>query len=325
MSDEGRARALQQIVALAREHGLTSHDVSVALADQTAPALSTDTRSEKKEPDSRARVLIMRSLGYLGGTFIFAGIGVFIALNWDSMNSAARVIITLGSGLAAFVLAVLSSREGRFDKATTPLFLMAAALEPTGMLVAFSEFGSGGDERLAVLVTCATVAAQFGATFMSIRRATVLFFTIAFGVAAWWTAFDLLDVDDGLTALVLGSSLVLVALGVDRTVHRVITPPWYLVGSAACLGGLFDLVEGTVLEIVFLFAAAGFVYLSVVSHSRTLLFVATAALLAYTGWFTGQHFADSVGWPIALVIFGIVMIGLSALAFRIDQRYVRTR
>ena len=72
-----------------------------------------------------------------------------------------------------------------------------------------------------------------------------------------------------------------------------------------------------------LIAAAGFVYLSVTLHSRTLLFVATAAILAYTGWFTSEHFADSVGWPIALIIFGLLMIGLSALAFRIDRDYVR--
>ena len=60
-------------------------------------------------------------------------------------------------------------------------------------------------------------------------------------------------------------------------------------------------------------------------HSRTLLFVATAAILAYTGWFTSEHFADSIGWPLALIMFGLVMIGLSALAVRIDRDYVRPR
>jgi hypothetical protein len=47
------------------------------------------------------------------------------------------------------------------------------------------------------------------------------------------------------------------------------------------------------------------------------------AILAYTAWFTGQHFADSVGWPLALIVFGMFMIGLSSLAFRIDRDYVR--
>ena len=63
--------------------------------------------------------------------------------------------------------------------------------------------------------------------------------------------------------------------------------------------------------------------LSVVLQSRTLLGVATLAILAYTGWFTSEHFADSIGWPLALVAFGLFMIGLSALALRIDRDYLR--
>ena len=77
--------------------------------------------------DNRWRSVVVSVLGFLGGTFVFAGIGVFVALQWDSMNSAARVIVTLGSGLSALVLALLSARDVRFGKATAPLLLVAAA------------------------------------------------------------------------------------------------------------------------------------------------------------------------------------------------------
>src|SRR6185503_16222570 len=116
-------------------------------------------------------------------------------------------------------------------------------------------------------------------------------------------ALDLLEVGNKEIALVLGGSMLLAAIGIDRTLHRDITPVWYLLGATAFLYGFFDMVDGTPVEIVFLAVAAGFVYLSVVLQSRTLLFVATLAVLAYTAWFTGQHFASSVGWPIALIIF----------------------
>jgi hypothetical protein len=42
-----------------------------------------------------------------------------------------------------------------------------------------------------------------------------------------------------------------------------------------------------------------------------------------TGYYTGEHLADSVGWPLALIGFGIFMITMSATAFRIDRDYVR--
>ena len=311
---DDRTRALQEIAATARQHGISVSDIATVLGG--APAAGAE---------GRRRAVLVRVLGFLGGTFVFAGIGVFIALQWDGMSSAARVVVTLGSGVAAFILAILASGEARFEKAATPVFLVAAALEPTGMLVTFDEFGSGGDWRIASLVTTATMALQFGATFGALRQSTLLFLTMFFATLFSWTALDLLDLDGGLTALILGASMLLAAAGIDRTMHRNITPVWYLFGAAAFLGGLFDLVEETPFDIVFLAIAAGFVHLSVVLHSRTLLVVSTLAILAYTGWFTGQHFADSIGWPLALIAFGIFMIALSGLAFRIDRDYVHQR
>jgi hypothetical protein len=255
--------------------------------------------------------------------FVFAGLAAFIALQWDEMNSAARVVITLGPGLAAFALAILSSRDARYEKAAAPLFLIAAALEPTGMLVAFREFGSGGDARWAALVTAGAMTVQFTAAFAFVRRSTPLFLTVLFAALFWITAFDLLDADDEVVALVLGSSLLLAAIGIDRTPHRAITAPWYLIGAFAFFYGLFDLVKDTPFEVLFIATACAFVYLSVVVHSRALLFATTAAILGYTAWFTGKHFADSVGWPVALMVFGLLMIALSAVAFRIDRQYVR--
>ena len=317
MSDERRARALDQIVALARDHGLTAAEIGAAMSAGTPAAAA--------QPESRARTIVMRVLGYLGGTFVFAGVAALIATQWGTMNSAARVIITLGPGVAACVLAVLSSRDERFEKAVAPLFLIAAVLEPAGMLVAFNEFGSGGDPRWAALITAGVVAFQFGAIFNVLRQSMLLLLTVFFATLFWMTAFDLMQLDDERGALVLGASLLLAAIGIDRTPHSLITPPIHLVGGIAFLYGLFDIVEGTPFEILFILTASGFVYLSAAIQSRTLLLVATGAILAYTGWFTGEHFADSVGWPLALVLFGLLMIGMSALAFRIDRQYIRNR
>lgn len=309
---EGRAQALHDIAALAQRHGLSLQDIAEAFGDGNPVADS-----------SRAKGLLVRVLGYIGGTFVFAGVCVFIALQWDTMSPAGRVVITFGSGVAAFILAVLAHRDVRFEKATPALFLMATALEPTGLFVLFDEYGAGGDWRWAVLIVCGTMAVQFGAVFVPLGRSTLLLVSVAFATFFAWTAFDLLDVDGEVIALVVGASLVLAATGVDRTRHRPITPAWYLVGATAALAGLFELVERTPIEIVFLLSAAGVVYLSVAAQSRTLLFVATLAILAYTGWFTSEHFADSVGWPIALVVFGLLLIGLSAMAFRIDRTYLQ--
>ena len=310
---DDRTQALQQIAAIARQHGLSAPEIAAALETPGAAA------------PPRGQAILVRVLGFLGGTFVFAGIGVFIALQWEHLNSGARVLVTLGAGIASLVLAILASRDRRFEKTVTPFLLMAAALEPTGMLVAFDEFGSGGDWRWASILTAGAMALQFSAVFHALRRSTALFLVVLFGTVFWWTALDLADVDEPVMALAVGASLLLACVGIDRMGRREITPFWYFCGATAFLYGLFDLVERTPAEILFLAVAAGFVYASVVLHSRTLLAVATLAILAYTAWFTGEHFVDSIGWPLALVAFGLVLIGMSALAFRLDREYVRPR
>ena len=309
-----RAEALQQIAAIARAHGLNAADVAAAIDGPPVAAAPVASRG-----------VLVHVLGVLGGTFVFAGIGVFVALQWSDLNSAARVLVTLGSGCVAFVLAMLASKDQRFEAAATPLFLAAAVLEPTGMLVAFEEFGSGGDWRWASLITSAAMAVQFVLTFAALQRGSLLFLTIMFGAVFSWTALDLVDADHTLMVLVVGLSLLFASIGADRAGRRQITPFWYFAGASMFLFGFFDAVERTPLEISFLGVAAAFVYASVLLHSRTLLAVATLAILAYTAWFTGEHFVDSIGWPLALVAFGLVLIGLSGLAFRIDRQYVRPR
>ena len=312
-SSDDRATALATIADLARRHGFTVADIAAAIGGPASAPVTAPAR----------RNLVVRVLGFLGGTFVFAGLGTFIALQWDGMSSAVRVLVTLGSGLTAFGMAIALHAARRFDTAVTALLLIAAVLEPTGMFVAFDEYGSGGDWRWASLVTFGAVAAQFGLAFKPLRRSTALFFTVAYATIFWATALDLADADGNVIAIVIGIALLLLAVRVDRTPYRDITSAWYFFGGVFFLAGLFDAVERTTFEILFLLTAIGLVYLSAAVRSRMLLFVSTLAILAYVGWFTSEHFADSIGWPLALMAFGIFMIGLSALAVRIDRKYVR--
>ena len=326
MREDGRARALHQIVALARaHHGLTGADICAAMCRAAAAGLVHRSAEARRGADSRARVLIMRVARLSRrNVCVCRGRGVHrAAVGHDEQRRAGGH--HAGPGIAACVLAVMSSRDERFEKAVPPLFLIAAVLEPwacsspsTSSVLAVMRAGPPSS-RLVSSVSSS------GASSRVLRQSMLLFLAVFFGTLFWMTAFDLIQMDDERGALVLGGSLVLAAIGVGRTPHGSITPPWFLFGAMAFLYGLFDLVGETPFEILFIITASGFVYLSAAIQSRTLLLVSTAAILGYTGWFTGEHFADSVGWPLALVMFGLLMIALSALAFRIDRQYIRWR
>lgn len=311
--EQARRNALAQIRQLAQAAGVTLAEIEAALNDP-------DAGQATGPHPSRA---LVRVLSYIGGTFVFAGIATFIGLQWDGLNSAARVVITLGSGLAAFVLGVIALKDSRYQAAATPLLICAAALEPTGLLVAFDEFGSGGDWRIASMLTSACVGGQFGLAFVQFRRTVLALFAIAFGTGFCTLALDKLGMDAELIGLTAGGALLLLGVAVHRSTHAAISPLIFLTGSWGFLWALFEQVERGPLEILFLAAACGLVYLGVAVRSRTLNFTSTLAILIYTGYFTGKHFADSIGWPLALIAFGLIMIGISAVALRIDRKYLR--
>jgi uncharacterized membrane protein YoaK (UPF0700 family) len=199
---------------------------------------------------------------------------------------------------------------------------VAALLQPTGILVTINEFSSGGDWRHAALLTAGIMTAQQAAVFWQRRDTVLLFTTLVF--ASWFfvVALDLLDADDDFVSFVLGASLIGLCVGLERTVHRALTPIWYCIGSIAFFGGLFSLIEDTPVELLFLVATCGAVFLSTYVRSRALLFISTLAMLAYISYFTSQHFIDSLGWPLMLMLLGLILIGLSTVAMRIDRRYI---
>ena len=311
-----KAQALQHIVDTARAHDIGIEEISAALAESPV----------RKSPDTDGgkNSILTRVLAYLGGTFVFAGLGVFIAMNWESMNFAARVVITLGSGVATFIMALIALNDERYEKAATPLFLIAALLQPAGLLVIFEEFYSGNKWDAVGLAVSGAMAVQQILTLVKTGRTTLLFTGIVFVIAFMLILFEMLDIDYDFTALVLGGSMLSLSVGLDQTKHKVITPFWYFIGSMWFLYAVFALLEGSMIEILFLAVVSALVYLSTVVRSRTLLFVCTVTMLAYIGYYSAEHFVQSIGWPIALVLFGLLLIGLSAMAFKINKRYIRS-
>jgi hypothetical protein len=316
MKPDPRHAALEQIHALMQAYELTTADVERAFP--TATAGSGETAASPRS------LLLITVLSYIGGAFVFSGIAIFVATQWGGMNSLARVVITLGSGLVLFVLSLAALRDVRFVMAAVPLMLAAAALEPVGLLVALQEFAGGGDEQVAAMTVAAAVAAQFLLAFVSYRATTMVLISLFFGSASWGLGLDLLAFDWEVVALTLGVAWLLFGLQFHRGSRSGISPLLFFFGCWGFLWGLFELVQGGVFELMFLFAACGMTVLGVWARSRALNFASTVAVLVYTAYFTSRYFAGSVGWPVALILLGLLMIGISALALRIDRKYLRT-
>jgi len=304
-----RDDALLEIAKLARNHGLTLEDIQQAL-----------TMPDKQKQSSG---IVARLFSYIGGIFIFAGIGVFISMYWREFNSEARVLVTLGVGFAAYILALVCLGDKNYQRAATPLFLISAILQPMGILVMLNEYAMGGDRRYGILFMTAYMLLQHGLTFWAKQRSLLAFGAIFFGAAFFVTLFDIWDFKPNLISTVIGASLLCLAYALNQSRHAAIAGFWYFVGSAMFLWAVFDLVKDTSQEIVYLGIAALMIFLSTWVRSRAMLFVSTLAMLGYIGYFTAEHFANTVGWPISLVIIGIALFCLGSLAVRLNNKYIK--
>ena len=77
MTAQTKQEALDIIAGLAVTHQLTADDITARLIVDGTTTIQGQ------------RSILMKLLSYLGGLLIFAGLGIFVAMQWDGMSSAA--------------------------------------------------------------------------------------------------------------------------------------------------------------------------------------------------------------------------------------------
>ncbi len=94
-------------------------------------------------------------------------------------------------------------------------------------------------------------------------------------------------------------------------------------GIIGLLGSAFSKIYGSFpWQMFFLILVIGGFAYSVYARSRIILIISTLFLLSYISYITGEYFADSVGWPISLVVLGFIFIGLGYVSININKKYI---
>jgi hypothetical protein len=145
-------------------------------------------------------------------------------------------------------------------------------------------------------------------------------------IATVWLNSGLFDrIAEATTAswagLVIGVSVMSAAYGMHRTErYPRLAGLGYFIGSVMAYSGLFDLVGGTSFELVYLAVTAAMLYACVLLQSRALLFTTVVAMLGFIGFYSARHFANSLGWPVTLVLMGVAFLAVGTVALRVKRR-----
>ena len=121
--------------------------------------------------------------------------------------------------------------------------------------------------------------------------------------------------------LLVGTSVMSAAYGLQKAGrYSGLAALGYFIGSIMAYMGLFDLLHNTSIELAYLALTAAMLYTCVVMQSRALLFTTVIAMLGFIGYYTAKHFANSLGWPVTLVLMGVAFLGVGTVAIKVRRQ-----
>jgi uncharacterized membrane protein len=290
---------------------------------------------------------------YLGSLVVFLALAFLVGLNWGELESAGRILSMLVPTVVMLALgwrlrgseSAEEARRLRLRRGAQALWLGACLLSVLFFVVTFYELGlidlsERGPADPWVVVSCLLATGVAGAAFILLPTITQ---SIAFhlcGSAALltflgWLNYTLPPLNhflENLLILVIG----LVAGGLCLALSE-----WLCVkkrkdlvgvsrifGTLAILGFTFILAtdeypatwQKATMEAIAFLASIAFIAASVKRQSQTFLYSGAAFLLFLIIHVNLEYFADTIGMPIALLIIGVLLIGLGLGTERLSKR-----
>lgn len=301
--------------------------LNLGLAPTTAP--ENDQRTEKFSRSSVTKMFYV-----LGAAIVVIGIVIFVAGIWVDIGSFGRILVTLGLGLLMAAIGSVLLKQKPEDKIGLIFHSIAGMFIPGGAMVTVSElfFANVVSLQWPIAITFGiifgfylilnTIHKQAILTFFTIANGTVFIYLLIASIIGDSAYFELGDVYLYLT-MALGVTYLLLGRVFRDGWNKGLVNALYLFGVTGFLGAAFSqVIDSLPWQLLYFLIVLGGLFLSVYLKSRSILIMSTLFLIAHISYITSVYFADSVGWPISLVILGFVFIGLGYTSVTINKEYI---
>src|SRR5579872_5428761 len=124
-------------------------------------------------------ITLLKIFNYIGGALIFFGVGFFVIDNWFNLNNFVRVFATLGTAVAAFLMAMLLHFSGK-KSASSAFFILSGLLLPIGLYVTFYLYLHHIDFMKVNIIVSAICLAVFLISHLCLPRTIFILFTVIF-------------------------------------------------------------------------------------------------------------------------------------------------
>ncbi|PJE50919.1 MAG: hypothetical protein COV29_01405 [Candidatus Yanofskybacteria bacterium CG10_big_fil_rev_8_21_14_0_10_36_16] len=301
---------------------------------------SRPEQSSANETKGNSHFSITKILYILGAAIVLIGIVAFVSQIWHNVGSLGRISVTLGMGLITTAIGsvLLKQKPGEY---IGPIFhFIGGMLIPGGSMVTLYELDVDFSSIWPIAITFGVILLFYLLLNRVHKHPLLTFFSIANGTAFVYLLVEAITKNSYIDrenlyaylTMVIGGSYIFLAYSFSKNWNKYLVGILCLVGSFAFLSSAFSRVLDASSrrgigfhpwEILFFFFVFGGMFLSVKMKSGWILGVSTLFLIAHVSYITSEYFADSLGWPISLVILGFVFIGLGYGSVTINKKYIK--
>lgn len=273
-------------------------------------------------------------LYYIGGGVIILGISLLIGQNWDQMNTASRLTATLGASIAAFIMGYILTKRN-YEVIGQTFFFISSGAAPFGMYVLTDSLGFSPDLFSTQTITFIVLTAFQLISFYYLRKAVFLVFGIYFSTLVIFSFIltivgenPMIDVFLNYAYLSCGLSGMFLAYHLDRTKFSFLAGPLYMISSFTFIVAGFALTStpppnnNRFWEIIFPFITIGVAMLSIKTKSKSLLVFGSMGLMIHILRVTNEYFADTLSWPLAVVLSGLFLMLNGYLILTVNRKYL---
>lgn len=322
-----KEKILHYIRTLAEQKVVSKEELDAAF--DSGSGIKTDVVLTKKLGFSEI-------LYYIGGAIVFLGISILLWQNWSTLGFGTKVLATLGSGIAAYFVGLLFSRDEKTETASSAFYLISALITPMGLWVVFHNAGfDASSYGLQSLISGIMLGTHLLSLFV-FRKNIFTLFSILFGT---WLFFSLTSFMTGggpyfddwkfyaYRVLVAGIAYILLGYAFSKNERAPFQGFLYgfgilgFLGAALALGG-WEPKQNVFWELIYPGLVFGTLFFSVHIKSKAFLTWGTLFLMAYILKITSEYFSNGLGWPLALVIAGLAMIGVGYMSLSLKKKYL---
>ena len=282
------------------------------------------------------KIGVAEILSYIGGAIVFLGIAILVGQNWDTIGFLTKVLATLGSGIAAYIVGIIFIKDKRTESIAPALFLISALVMPVGFYVILDNGGFDVNGYGIQSFVSFILLIIYFLSYIVFKKNVFVLFSIIYGTWLFFSVTSLLIGEGSFVDtwqfyqyrfLVASVMYLIIAYSFSKTSRAPLSNFLYgfgvfgLLSTVLSLGG-WSPDQNVFWELLYPILISGVLYLSVVIKKGSFLLWGSVFLMIFILKITSEYFSAGLGWPFSLVIAGLSMIGVGYLSLNLKNKYL---